>query len=265
MALGAALFGLHRWVAPSAPSRHIVVSAALIQGLRQDYLRRNGRLPTAAEEDGLVDRYVDDEVRYREALVLGLDRGDVIVRRRMVQKMQYLTEDTEPVPPPTEAELQAYVDAHPARYAVPERVSLTHVFAANERRGDAATTVAAAWQAALAAGAAPTALGDPFLRGQEFTLASEDELAGVFGPEFAAAVMALPVGQWSAPLRSSYGVHVVRLSERRGGTPASLAGVRDRVMRDWQEERREALDRAALARLRARYDLRIERPPDSPP
>ena len=96
--LGAALVGLHRWVAPPSLGRQIVLSAPLIHGLRQDHLRRNGALPTASEEAALVQRYIDNEVLYREALALGLDRGDIIVRRRLVQKMEFLTEGLEPLP-----------------------------------------------------------------------------------------------------------------------------------------------------------------------
>jgi len=256
--LGAALVGLHRWVAPPALGRQIVLSAPVIEGLRQDHLRRNGALPSAGEEVALIQRYIDNEVLYREALALGLDRGDIIVRRRLVQKMEFLTEGLDPLPQPTDAELHAYLDAHAERYVIDDRVSLTHVFAGNDRHGATAPQMADHWRNQLLAGADPATLGDPFLRGRTFTTVSEHDLAGIFGNAFAARVMRLPIGDWSAPIPSSYGVHLVRVDAHVAGHHPALAEVRNAISRDWYEERRTAADRLALARLRQRYDIRIE-------
>src|SRR5262249_4884420 len=153
--------------------------------------------------------YIDNEVLYREALELGLDRGDIIVRRRLVQKMEFLTEGLDPVPEPTDTELQAYLDAHAEHYLQPDRVTLTHVFASNDRHGAATATLAEQWGEQLRAGADPATLGDPFLRGRELAAVSERDLAGILGNAFAAHVMQLPVGTWSAPIASSYGLHLV--------------------------------------------------------
>lgn len=256
--LGAALVALHRWVAPPSLGRQIVLSASVINGLRQDHLRRNGALPTASEEAALIQRYIDNEVLYREALALGLDRGDIIVRRRLVQKMEFLTEGLEPLPAPSDGELQAYLDAHAAHYAVEDRVTLTQVFAGTERHGAAAGQVADQWRAQLLAGTDPSMLGDPFLRGRAFTMVSQRDLAGIFGDAFAAQVMWLPAGTWSAPITSSYGVHLVRVDAHVPGHHPALAEVRAAVSRDWYEEHRADADRAALARLRQRYDVRID-------
>jgi peptidyl-prolyl cis-trans isomerase C len=180
------------------------------------------------------------------------------VRRRLVQKMEFLTEGLEPLPEPSDAELQGYLDAHAERYAVDDRVALTHVFAATERHGAAAAQLAGEWREQLQAGADPSTLGDPFLRGREFTAVTERELAGIFGGAFAAQVMRLPVGEWSAPVASSFGMHVVRVEAHVAGHHPALAEVRTAVTRDWHDERRAAADRAALVRLRQRYDIRID-------
>jgi hypothetical protein len=257
IALGAALFAVHHWVAPAPPQR-IVLSDAVINGLRQDHVRRTGTPPTTEEEAALIQRYVDDEVLYREALALGLDRGDIIVRRRLVQKMEFLNEDLEPIPEPSAAELQAYAEAHPERYAAPARVALTHVFLSTDRRGQDAERGAAALRAQLLAGADPAGLGDPFLRGREFPLRTERELAAIFGAPFAARVISEPVGTWSEPLRSSYGVHLVRVTGRQAAHPPDLADIGEAARRDWREERRARANRAALARLRERYEIQFE-------
>lgn len=256
--LGAVVFAVHQAVAPPRPTNRIVISDAIIRGLRQEHLRRNGALPTPEEEAALIQRFVDNEILYREAVAQGLDRGDIIVRRRLVQKMEFVLEGEEPIAEPTDADLQTYLEAHTERYAVAARVGLTHVFVSTDQHGLDAERTAAELRRQLEAGADPSGLGDPFLRGRDFPLRTERELAGIFGTPFAAQVMALPVGTWSAPLRSSYGLHLVRVTESSAGRQPTLEEVRAVVQRDWQEERRTATNAAALARLRQRYDVSVE-------
>jgi len=256
--LAAVVLAVAHWVVPPSP-RRIVVTADELRGLRQEHRRRTGTDPTPADEQALVDRFVDDEVLYREALALGLDRGDVILRRRLIQKMQFLTEDMSPVAEPTDADLEAYLAAHRQRYSVGDRVSLTHVFFTPYRPDDDVEARATDARAQLVAGIDPTTLGDPFVRGRDFVLETEPELAAVFGPAFASAVMALPVGAWSAPIRSSYGIHLVRIKERRVAQSLGMAELRDRLRHDWQEERRAGANQEALARLRAQYEIEVQR------
>jgi hypothetical protein len=237
--------------------RHIAVDASVRRGLRQDHLRRTGVVPSAEEERRLIERYVEEEVLYREALALGLDRGDVIIRRRLLQKMEFLADEAEPIPEPTDADLAAFLAAHPARYATEPRVALTQVFVATDRHGDAAETIATDLRAKLAAGADPATLGDPFPRGSDFGRSSERELAAVFGTAFAARAVELSDGAWSEPIRSSYGFHVVRPSARVAGGPPRLDEVRNTVRVDWLAEKRAARRRAALDALRRRYDVDV--------
>jgi hypothetical protein len=256
--LGVLLFALHRWVAPPNASQEIVVPADALAGLRDEFRRRTGRMPSVTDEQALLDAYVNDEILVREGVALGLDRGDVVVRRRLIQKMQLLLESTEAVPAPTDAELQAYLDAHASRYASPPRVSFTHVFVSTQHAGDRAASEIDAFRTQLDAGADPATLGDPFLRGRELRLHAQGELASIFGAAFAADVMALPEGVWSAPLRSTFGFHLVRISEKRPGTAPEMGAVREQVEREWRAERRASLDRDTRARLRARYVVRVE-------
>jgi len=258
VALGVVVFAIHQWVAPTRPTNHIVISDAVLRGLRQEHLRQNGALPTPAEEAALIQRFVDNEILYREAIAEGLDRGDLIVRRRLVQKMEFVLEGEEPIPEPADAELQAYLDAHAVHYAVAERVGLTHVFVSTDQHGQDAERIATQLRAQLDAGTDPSGLGEPFLRGRDFPPHTERELAGIFGSPFAAQVMTLSAGTWSAPIRSSYGLHLVRVTERSAGRQPSLAEVRGAVQRDWQEERRTASNATALARLRRRYAVTVE-------
>jgi peptidyl-prolyl cis-trans isomerase C len=267
--LGAALFALHRAVAPRPDprsARRIEVTPSVLAGLLQEHARRTGAPPTRDEERALVRRYVDAEVLYREALALGLDRGDVIVRRRLVQKMELLDEEEAPAVP-AEAELQAILDGAGDRWARPARVALEHVFVARDRHADAAAE-AARLRARLLAGDDPARLGDPFLRGRAFPPTAERDLAAMFGAPFARAVMALPEppqrdrGAWSEPIASSFGWHLVRVTAREEARPARLDEVRREVEHAWRERRRAEAKRAALDRLRMHYDVVL--PPGGP-
>lgn len=256
--LGAVLLASAHWFGDTARPREVVVSADLRSGLRADHFRRTGQWPTQAEEEALVGRYVDDEILYREALALGLDRGDVIVRRRLVQKMGFLIEEEESVPEPSEAELGAFLSGRRERYLEPERVSLEHVFVATDRHPGDADRIAEGLARRIEAGEDPAELGDPFLRGREFRLRGKSEIGSLFGASFASRVMKLSVGAWSPPIRSSYGLHLVRITERRAARLPEIGEIREALRRDWLEERRAEASRRSLARLRDRYDVRVE-------
>ena len=259
--LGVGMFALHRAVAPPSPTDRIVVTTAVQRGFQQEHLRRQGCLPTAEETKALVDRYVDTEVMLREALALGLDRGDIIVRRRLVQKMEFLNQGSEPLPPPGDDVLQAFLAHHAGRYQLASRLSLEHVFVSNQAHPSDAAAVATDLLERIAAGEDPARLGEPFLRGRLLKAQSEGELAGIFGPEFGARVFELAPDEWSGPIASSFGQHLVRVSERTGGRAATVAEVRRELTRDWEEEQRVRAARVALEQLRARYDVQIDPAP----
>jgi peptidyl-prolyl cis-trans isomerase C len=256
--LGSLVFAVHQWLAPPRPTNRIVISDAVLRGLRQEHLRRTGALPSAAEEAALIQRFADNEMLYREAVAEGLDRGDLIVRRRLVQKMEFVLEAEDPIPEPSDAELQAYLDAHAERYAIAARVAMTQVFVSTDQHGADAERLAGALRTQLLAGADPATLGDPFLRGRDFTMRSERDLAGIFGAPFAAQVMGLHTDSWSAPLRSSYGLHLVRVTQRSPARQPTLQEVRSAVLQDWEDEHRTAANAQALARLRQRYEISVE-------
>jgi len=232
--LGAAVFGAHRLIA-GPPRDRIEVTGETLAALRVEEARKGG----AAGDGALVERWLDGELLYREALALGLDRGDIIVRRRLVQKMQLLLEGDEA---PDAEETRRWFEAHQERYPVAATVSLEHRF---YRDGAAAAARAAAGEA-----------GDPFVRGARLDAVSREELAAVFGPELAGEVSRLEPGVWSAPLRSPYGLHVVRVLGRTGARSARFEEVEGRVREDFARARREERLREALAELRGRYGVR---------
>jgi peptidyl-prolyl cis-trans isomerase C len=253
--LGAALFALHAAVAPP-PGGRIEVAAAFVEALRAEQRDRTGRTPDEGETRGLVERFVGEELLYREALALGLDRGDVIVRRRLVQKMELLARAS--VHEPSDAELAAHLAAHPERFRAAEAVSFRHVFVSRDRHGDAAAAKAGELLAALRGGADPATLGDPFILGASFARRTRADLEASFGASFAEAALAAPLSAWSGPIASSYGLHLVQVSARDGGGAPDLAAVRARVREDLLNERREGAVRAEIERLKGRYSVHVE-------
>ena len=249
--LGAALFALDRWRtttrAPTASGRDIVLSRDFVAGLRAGLWRERGREPGEAELEARLAEHVRDEALYRSALARGLDRGDGIIRRRLVQKETYLLEAEAEPGAPSEAVLRAWYEAHRDRYRAAPRLDLEHRFFSADRRGARASADASQ---ALTSGAP----GDPFLRGGRFADVTTAELAGVFGEGFAAAVEALPVGPWSGPVGSALGQHLVRVTAKREGSVAPFEAAREAVAREWREAERarrvEAATRALLGGFR---------------
>lgn len=264
---GGALFLVHARLDRPPPER-IVVSSAFVLALREEQRAQTGKLPSDDETRGLVERYLDEEVLYREALSQGLDRGDLIVRRRLLQKMELVTRAS--VKEPSEADLQAYLTLHADRYRAAETISFRHVFVSRDRHGDGALARAkellAALESSPAAGStgAPPALsepekqGDPFVAGASFARRSRADLTTTFGPSFVEGAFAAPLDAWSEPIPSSYGYHLIRATAREGGGAPDLAAVRGRVKDDLLKERQASAVRDQIDRLRTKYAIEVE-------
>jgi len=267
--IGAMCFLLNQWLGGGGDpaGRRIEVSAAHMARLTQAFTEQRGRPPTAAERKSLVDEYVREEILYREALDMGLDKGDVVVRRRLAQKMATIVDDLEAPGDPTEAELRAFFEFHADRYQGPVRVRFTHVYFNEERRGASAEAEARkALEQLRAAQRMPQSAperGDLFAPKLGDTLRSQVELAELFGQAFAETVVRFPAGVWQGPVRSKSGYHLVRVDERSAPPVPELATVRDRLMADWRSARREETGAAGLARIRNRYEVVIAEPPKS--
>jgi hypothetical protein len=188
----------------------------------------------------------------------------VVVRRHLVQMMRLATGRLGPADLPSEAELAAYLAEHAERFTEPERVRLTHLYLSRDRRGDAIGHDAEGLLAAIRRGAVPpesaASLGDPFLPGREVGPASRVELERLFGPRLTSALEGVEPGAWVGPLESSYGLHLVWVHERLPARVPALDAVRGRVLQALLDERRAARSHERLAKLRARYEIRIEHP-----
>jgi hypothetical protein len=265
LVLGAAVFSLFHLVdkeKAETPAR-IVISSARIANLADGFARTWRRPPGKEELQGLVDDYIRDEVFYREGRAAGLDRDDVIIRRRVRQKMEFLAEDMS-APEPSEEQLAAYLRANPERFRTEDRLTFQQVFLSAARRGraidDDSKQVANALDRAEAA-VDKTALGDPFLLGEEFQAVSQSEVASLFGESFAKQISVMEQGRWQGPISSSFGQHFVHIGERISGILPPLDAVREAVRRQWSNARRLEAEQKLYGSLRERYEIVVETQP----
>jgi hypothetical protein len=259
--LAAALFAVNAWrngQRAAQTAARIEVTAGTIKWLSEGYARQWHRAPDAEELRGLVTDHLREEVLYREALALGLDRDDTIVRRRMAQKMEFLTQDIAAAAPADEAALRKFFNENPDRYAPSARLSFRHVYFSRDRRGPRLEAEAREALAALGRGAGEETLGDPFMREQEFRDASADDITAALGPVFAEQVLKLPAGGWRGPIASSYGLHLVWVSGRATPPPVEFERVREAVARDLADEYRRAANRDFMERLQQRYQISVD-------
>ena len=259
-----ALFGIFGKKDEAAAPAKIVISAQRIATLADGFTRTWRRPPTGQELQGLVDDYVRDEVLYREGRAAGLDRDDVIIRRRVRQKMEFLAEDMAAVEA-SEEQLAGYLASHPERFRIQERLTFQHVFLSATRRGDAIEKDAKQVATLLADANVVKnvdALGDPFLRGEEFRSLSRSEIASSFGENFAKHISAMQQGGWQGPIASDLGLHFVLINERTPGSLPPLDAVRQIVQKEWLNDRRLEAEQTLYRKLRDRYEIVIEAPPN---
>jgi peptidyl-prolyl cis-trans isomerase C len=270
--IGAALFGLQALLQPRQPeapaARRIVISQGELERLRLAWQMQWQRPPTVEEWQGLLEAHIREEVLYREALALGLDRDDTIVRRRLAQKFEFLTQDLAASRPPTDAELASFFEQHRERYRVATRLSFSHVYFNPDRRGPAIERDAQGALTRLLAEPAHEAaaeLGDPFLLDHELRQKTTDEVERMFGRAFAEAVVNAAPGIWQGPITSGYGWHLVKVDERTAARLPDLVEVQNQVQRDWADAQRRTANEEVISRIRARYEVVIQQPATVPP
>ena len=215
-----------------------------------------GRPPSAEELESLIEGRLREEILYREALSLGLDRDDAIVRRRLVQKMEFLAGNAAEASEPTNEELSAFLQRHPERFRVPGSVTFEQIYFSRDAHGEGLSQVAAHGLSAVRAG--ESVEGDPFLLARSQQRVTDDRVGQLFGKDFRAALLELPAKRWQGPIASSYGLHLVFVERSQPPRTPALQEVRDRVAREWEAARREEEAQAFYEGLRQRYPVEIE-------
>ena len=241
----------------------IVVTQARIEQIATLFARTWQRPPSPSELKGLIDDYVKDEVYYREALELGLEADDTVIRRRLRQKMEFLSDAASETLNPTEAELAEYLNAHADKFAIEPAVAFRQIYFNPERRGDKASDDATNALEVLRSDPSldPASVGDATLLPSELPLTSKASISQTFGTNFADEIIRANPGTWAGPFKSSFGLHIVRVSETKPSRMPALAEVREAVERDWASDKRRALADRRFSELLKQYDVTIEPEP----
>ncbi len=299
--LGALLFGLRIAAGTSgAQDRTVHVSTAEIIRLEQEWTRASGRPPTEREAALLLQQHIDekilleeafarrwnhtdpivrqrllrnlrfidgppdatDEALLQEARDLGLDRSDLVVQRRLIDRMRRTLAAQVYAEEPGDELLESYLLENAERFRNPARVSLSHVFLSRDLRGEHLAEDAEALLNRLREGSVPpeeaTALGDPFLIAAKLPLSTRTRLRAQLGPDFAEAAFLAALARWSGPADSAYGAHLLWIYDREESEPGALSDHRDRVRAAYLAEQERVVLERAMKEIRARVEVRLE-------
>jgi hypothetical protein len=248
----------------SGDTRKIVITPGQIEHLEDGFTRVHQRPPDPDELKGLIRDYLREEVYYREALALGLDRDDAPIRQRLRQKMEFVSEDVAAQAEPTDDQLRDYLNAHSEKFRIDQQFTFKQIYLDPSRRGqhlnaDAQQILADLGR--LGAAADISTMGDPFLLEGNSDNVSSRDVARDFGEKFAAALAALPVGTWQGPIESGLGSHLVYVKTHTEGRLPKLDEVRDAVRREWANDLRLEVNEKFYEGLLKRYSVSIELPP----
>ena len=215
----------------------------------------------------MVENKVQQEILYREALAMGLDKDDEIVKRRMAQKMQFLAEDVAAAREPTTAELRSWFEKNSAKFAQPPRLSFRHLYFSPDRRGARARGDAEQALAKLAGqpvdAKIASSLADPFMFQDYYRDRAPDYLGKEFGPPFALAVAKLPPGSWQGPIESGFGWHLVFVDTLIPGRVPAFEEIEPDVKSAWLSEQKALAWEKAYKGMRANYTVLLPAPPES--
>ena len=240
----------------------VLVDANRVNGFAAQWKARWNRPPTREELGGVIDGFVREEILYRQAVAMGLTQDDAIFRRRMAQRLEFLTSDLAKVDDPDEAELQRYLQDNIDQFRAPDMISFVQVFfdpdARDEATLDDANTVLAELTAAGVPDPETLQAGDSFMLPNYFNSATELEVRKRLGSGFTQSLIGLEPGVWHGPVLSGFGVHLVYIFERVQAPEPALADVRSQVLEGWQREEMGTFNKKFYEGLKSRYTIVVE-------
>ena len=239
----------------------ITITRGDIEAIQANFTRTWQRPPTESELESLIEEMVREEIAYREAVAMGLDQGDSVIRRRLRMKMELLVEDVAGLAPPTDEDLEKYLAENRESFRQQPQVSFMHVFLNSDKRGSGVENDAREILAKLSdqgPEADPESYSDPNMLPKELPLYYIQDIGRLFGVEFSRQILEVEPGAWTGPVWSSYGLHLVYVRERIEGRDPDLAEVRKEVEREWSAQRRKEFKQETYKKLRERYTVTIE-------
>ncbi|MCK4675002.1 MAG: peptidyl-prolyl cis-trans isomerase [Gammaproteobacteria bacterium] len=243
-------------------NNRIVISEAQINHLVTLWNKKRQRPPTQIELEGMIKQQVREEIMVREALAMGLDKNDSIIRRRLAQKIEFITSDLAALAEPGETELSNYLSTHSEQFSLPARIDFAQVFINPEKRGVDTDEYASNLLSELTQADSNrdiTTLGDSLMLEQKLEQVTEHDVSRLFGKDFASELFILPVGSWQGTIQSGYGLHLVRVSNKTENQLPELNAVREKVLAEWQAQQRQDMDKVFYESLHQRYEIVIEK------
>jgi len=264
LVLGALLFGVYGWLHRGESGNWdngagpVRITTREIAFLAETWERQQQRAPTREELHALAAGYLKEELLGREARAMGLDQNDLVIRRRLAQKVEFVVKDTSRLTEPTDDDLHRFYQANLESFQTRSRVSFTHVFFDPEKRLDAAADAKAALAALSRGPAATRRLGDPFPLDAEVSDEDRQAVAGQFGDPFANGIFALNPDAWYGPIASSFGLHLVHVTEVKPVRQLEFSEVEPQVRERWRDEHQREADEQYYASLVSKYHVVVD-------
>ena len=249
------LVSLWRGGGVEAESRTILINQDKVERLSASWEQIWRRAPTQSEIDGLIRDYIKEEIYYREAKRLGLDEDDIVIRRRLRSKMEFLATAQAENASVDDRTLQRWLDRYPERFATDSEISFDQIYLGENGQVEAAPILAK-----IAAGGDWRKLGKAISLPQTLERATRTAIVREFGDPFAAALTLAPKGEWTGPVPSGFGIHVIRVRWMRSSAKPSLDNVRQAVENDWRVQTAKERESKAYQALLDGYTIKIAAP-----
>jgi hypothetical protein len=266
--IGLCIYGAYKFYGvPDEGSENntIIVNSERIGAFIRGWESRWKRPPTKQELNGLINQFVREDILYREAVAMGLDKDDPVTRRRLAKKLEFLSKDIASLKEPMEGELERYFEDNKEEYKTPDLITFTHVFIDPNKRGDATLNDAARLLDQLQSAGPPDEstfnMGDRFMLQNYYSENTELDIRKQFGSSFASAVMQLEPEKWHGPLISGYGTHLVYIDVLTIAPTPVFEEVEEDVMQNWLVDQQEQFNEAFFESLKSRYEIVIENAP----
>ena len=251
--IGLGLFFIYGLGNTKPDQNEIIIDDGLINEIVAKWELQRNRQPTLEELSGLVNEFIEQEVLYQEALEMNLDHNDEIVKRRLAQKMEFISDGLAESLQPTEDILKKYFEDHKDNYSKDPIYTISHVYFSQDKRSDAYNDAKNALKLVSMEG-----LGDPISLPKTYTDASSFAISRDYGTSFVNSLDTLEIGKWTGPINSGLGVHLVFIKEKKARGLYTFEEVKDKVIVDYNFEASNDFKKELIATLLKGYKINVE-------